>query len=912
MFILVKAYATIVVGKQNRFIKMLAFMKIFSILLFIFLGTTLKASGEPTSCPDNFNLKYLAQDSMPLCYDEYVDENYILRINQAFNDVFDYDTDGIIDLEEAYKFLKSEKRGLILISSNNEKYLDQYGDFHHGAEEELGDRFPNYEILQDNEFFGTENLSILERPAWLLYESLTYNSETDPQAQAFKEKLWELALKITDNHNFPFLLRLGIQGGEAKWERYQSFSFAAVPCDRDCISEDLFYLSLLTLRNALDSLGTTAALSERWGWQIQSPRELDNLFPEFRSLYEKIGIPLGPLAEDTALANGSSLKAIALDQNLTEIFEHQVDVANGEMNIAPVSLKNTNWMTPGSAEKLLTEALWVRFATTKGLNNSQQGLFARIGCEPLRVIVENPRDYYQDYRLHPYDIEFRKIQNDPYKTSSFPTSIEHPRLGTSINYVYLDCSDYAAAQEYLHWDGEIWLTDIFDDELPILVLSDYRSAIEGENISFVKKVVASVMGTLFLLLFLYDRKTIYMLVTLTFLLEIAKEIMVDWHYAALLQWAIVPLLVTMLSETNNKKLYSLSKWLFGTSVFLIFVGFTDTIFYKMKLTEEDIAIFVQASAFVLIVLSIFLSLTLCVKSVTISNKRSLMGLIFMVPFMFDFGVVLYRVLAVTILDASYEIEEAFDLYVRVDEAYYELYLKVFAAALTGLILVARNDLFQRQAISTQKQLTSAYQRFVPEEILSTLGKGSILELNLGDQIEQNMSILFSDIREFTATSEKLSPEQNFKFINDYLEIMVPIVRKNNGFVDKFIGDAIMAIFPENADDAIHCALEMQAAIPEVNTKISKYLDKGIEIGIGINTGKVRLGTLGAMERMEGSVISDAVNLAARVEQLTKQYPENIIVTEYTQLSASKFIFTELDAVTVKGKSHSVKIYGVSY
>ena len=766
--------------------------------------------------------------------------------------------------------------------------------------------------MQDNEFFGTENLSILERPAWLLYESLTYNSETDPQAQAFKEKLWELALKITDNHNFPFLLRLGVQGGEAKWERYQSFSFAAVPCDRDCISEDLFYLSLLTLRNTLDSLGTSAALSERWGWQIQSPRELDNLFPEFRSLYEKIGIPLGPLAEDTVLANGSSLKAIALDQDLTEIFKHQVDVANGEMNIAPVSLKNTNWMTPGSAEKLLTEALWVRFATTKGLNNSQQGLFARIGCEPLRVIVENPRDYYQDYRLHPYDIEFRKIQNDPYKTSSFPTSIEHPRLGTSINYVYVDCSDYAAAQKYLHWDGENWLTDIFDAELPILVLSDYRSAIEGENISFVKKVVASVMGTLFLLLFLYDRKAIYMLVTLTFLLEIAKEIMVDWHYAALLQWAIVPLLVTMLSETKNKKLYSLSKWLFGTSVFLIFLGFTDTIFYKMKLTEEDIALFAQASAFVLIVLSIFLSVTLCVKSATVTNKRSLMGLIFMVPFMFDFGVVLYRVFAVTILDVSFEIEAAFDLYVRVDEAYYELYLKVFAAALTGLILVARNDLFQRQAIFTQKQLTSAYQRFVPEEILSTLGKGSILELNLGDQIEQNMTILFSDIREFTATSEKLSPEQNFKFINDYLEIMVPIVRKNNGFVDKFIGDAIMAIFPENANDAIHCALEMQAAIPEVNTKISEYLDKGIEIGIGINTGKVRLGTLGAMERMEGSVISDAVNLAARVEQLTKQYPESIIVTEYTQLSASRFIFTELDTVTVKGKSNSVKIYGVSY
>ena len=141
--------------------------------------------------------------------------------------------------------------------------------------------------------------------------------------------------------------------------------------------------------------------------------------------------------------------------------------------------------------------------------------------------------------------------------------------------------------------------------------------------------------------------------------------------------------------------------------------------------------------------------------------------------------------------------------------------------------------------------------------------------------------------------------------------MVPIVQKNNGFVDKFIGDAIMAIFPENADNAINCALEMQSAIPKVNAKISEYLDKELEIGVGINTGMVRLGTLGALERMEGSVISDAVNLAARVEQLTKQYPENVIVTEFTKMAASNYNFNELDVVKVKGKSHSVKIYGVS-
>ena len=207
------------------------------------------------------------------------------------------------------------------------------------------------------------------------------------------------------------------------------------------------------------------------------------------------------------------------------------------------------------------------------------------------------------------------------------------------------------------------------------------------------------------------------------------------------------------------------------------------------------------------------------------------------------GKYLDRIISSTVFGTTFDLEWAFNAYVRHNEAYYELYLKVFAAALTGLILVARNDLVQRQAIETQKKLTSAYQRFVPEEILSTLGKNSILDLNLGDQIEQNMSFLFSDIREFTSTSEKLSPERNFKFINDYLEIMVPIVKKNNGFVDKFIGDAIMAIFPENADDAIKCALEMQSAIPKVNAKISEYLDKELEIGIGVNTGIVRLGTL---------------------------------------------------------------------
>ena len=254
--------------------------------LFFLLSSALRVLSEPSQCPDNFKVVYLAQDSMPLCYDEYVNNSYIDRITEAFNNVFDYNADGMIDIEKAYNFLLSEKLGLILVSAKNKKYLDIDGYFHDGVEEELSEQFPSYEILKDSEFYGVQSLAILDRPAWIFYKSLTYNYETDRKAQEFRDKLWELVLKVTDMETFPFLLRLGIQGDDAKWRRYQSFSFEAVPCDRDCITEDLFYLALLTLRNEINDLSKSAALSLEWGWKINGVSELDILFPEFRALFE--------------------------------------------------------------------------------------------------------------------------------------------------------------------------------------------------------------------------------------------------------------------------------------------------------------------------------------------------------------------------------------------------------------------------------------------------------------------------------------------------------------------------------------------------------------------------------------------------------------------------------------------------
>ncbi len=133
-------------------------------------------------------------------------------------------------------------------------------------------------------------------------------------------------------------------------------------------------------------------------------------------------------------------------------------------------------------------------------------------------------------------------------------------------------------------------------------------------------------GHTFSFSFFYDRRNIYFLVALTILLEIAKELMIDWQFAALLQWVIVPYLVTLLSECNNKKLLSLVIWIFRISVFTVAVGLIDTILYKMDLTDELVTFITQIFVFFLILVSIFLSVYLCLRSVTNTNKRSLMVL----------------------------------------------------------------------------------------------------------------------------------------------------------------------------------------------------------------------------------------------------------------------------------------------
>jgi len=211
------------------------------------------------------------------------------------------------------------------------------------------------------------------------------------------------------------------------------------------------------------------------------------------------------------------------------------------------------------------------------------------------------------------------------------------------------------------------------------------------------------------------------------------------------------------------------------------------------------------------------------------------------------------------------------------------------------------------------QINKAYGRFVPHDFLRFLGHESIVDVQLGDHIQKEMTIMFSDIRSFTSLSEAMSPQDNFNFINDYLSRVSPVIRENNGFIDKYIGDAVMALFPESADDAVRGAIAMQQQVTRYNEYRQLQGDVPIVIGIGLHTGSLMLGTIGERERMESTVIADAVNLASRLEGLTKVYGANILISGQTLFKLEDFQnynYRFLDRVKVEGKNLAVAVFEV--
>ena len=216
------------------------------------------------------------------------------------------------------------------------------------------------------------------------------------------------------------------------------------------------------------------------------------------------------------------------------------------------------------------------------------------------------------------------------------------------------------------------------------------------------------------------------------------------------------------------------------------------------------------------------------------------------------------------------------------------------------------------------RLTRLFEKFVPKGFLERIAPEGLESLRFGTAESDEATILFSDIRSFTDLSEPLSPQELMDFLNDYLKMMNMSIMVNHGFVDKFIGDAVMAIFDRteqssnDARNALNAGMGMLQVLGTMNQKRRRQGQVPISIGIGIHTGPVVFGTLGFEERMDSTVLGDAVNLASRLESLTKYYGASLLFSDQTfdALGDEKenLLIRKIDTVMVKGRKQAVTIY----
>ncbi len=219
---------------------------------------------------------------------------------------------------------------------------------------------------------------------------------------------------------------------------------------------------------------------------------------------------------------------------------------------------------------------------------------------------------------------------------------------------------------------------------------------------------------------------------------------------------------------------------------------------------------------------------------------------------------------------------------------------------------------ERQKLAIRR----TFQKYVPPEVVEQLLRDPGRAALGGER--RTISVLFSDIRGFTSLSEEMKPEEVVRFLNDYFAIMTPIIYRHGGTVDKFEGDGIMALFgapihhPDHAVRAVRAALDMQRALEEVQRQWNPAPGGPLRIGVGIATGDVVVGNIGSPERLNYTAVGDTVNLAARLQDLTKEFGAEILIGESTYEAARDVVEAiPIPGIRVRGRSQAVTIYRVT-
>ena len=234
-----------------------------------------------------------------------------------------------------------------------------------------------------------------------------------------------------------------------------------------------------------------------------------------------------------------------------------------------------------------------------------------------------------------------------------------------------------------------------------------------------------------------------------------------------------------------------------------------------------------------------------------------------------------------------------------------------SSAIESSLLYEKSIREAEEREAAMRKVFDATEKFVPYQFLKSLGHEVITDVKLGDQAEKVVTVLFTDIRDYTSISEKMTPEETFGFICLFNARMGPIVRKHQGFINQYLGDSIMAIFPVNAAHALEAAIEIQREIQAFNKLQQQKNKPGIQIGVGLHTGSLIMGITGDQDRMDACTISDTVNTASRVESLTKHYKASILLSEESlkQIEHPEvFHLRNLGLVQLKGKLSSINVY----
>jgi adenylate cyclase len=231
-----------------------------------------------------------------------------------------------------------------------------------------------------------------------------------------------------------------------------------------------------------------------------------------------------------------------------------------------------------------------------------------------------------------------------------------------------------------------------------------------------------------------------------------------------------------------------------------------------------------------------------------------------------------------------------------------------------LFLLYSNQMFFGFFLEGQKKrkLARLFGQYVPEELVTEMSRRED-DFGIGAETRE-MTVLFTDVRGFTTISERLSPAELSRLMNEFLTPLTAIIHQHQGTIDKYMGDAIMAFWGAPLPDGRHAVHGVRAALDmvrRVEDLGAEFKAKGwpeIRIGVGLNTGTMSVGNMGSEFRMAYTVLGDAVNLGSRLESLTRQYGVSVLVSETTRQAAEGLVCREIDRVRVKGKNESVTIY----